>query len=63
MQMLSFRNTTQDLKEFEEGVKKREIHFMAISGQHSAKAASYIKQWSNQKCWHSKIWPPEVGDA
>lgn len=44
--LLHFDNTVEDRKAFLRGVKNREIQFLAISGQHSAKAPQWIQGWA-----------------
>lgn len=46
--LLHFENTLEDRRAFRSGVKKREIQFLAISGQHSAKAAQWIQGWAEK---------------
>jgi hypothetical protein len=51
-----FKNTAQDLRDFEAGVAKKEIGFLAISGQHSARAAQYIQTWAKDNANVMEVW-------
>ena len=54
--MLVFKNTAHDLKEFKNGLAKKEINFLAISGQHSARAAQYIGRWAETNANLKDVW-------
>lgn len=44
--LVHYDNTPEDLKDFNNAIKRREIQFVAISGQHSALAAKWVIEWS-----------------
>ena len=46
--LLHYEDTPEDTKDFEAAVRKKEIQFVAISGQHSALAAKWVITWSKK---------------
>lgn len=53
--LLHFENSPQELKKFLWGVKHNEVQFLAISGQHSARAAQWVIEWAKKDAKLSEV--------